>query len=97
MVKLVFGFSKPKHEICGMVFSGEIVKIGSEVKEFKIGDEVFGSTEDDMKAHSEYLKIKENKAIAKKPQNLNHNQIAAIPFGSGTALRFLEKAELKRG
>ena len=43
-VRLFFGLMKPKINILGGVLSGEIEAVGKEVKRFKVGDEVFGST-----------------------------------------------------
>jgi len=43
-VRFFFGLRKPKCNILGSVFSGEVESAGSGVKLFKAGDQVFGHT-----------------------------------------------------
>src|SRR4051794_38104093 len=43
-VRLVTGLRRPKRQILGMEFAGEVVEVGSAVTEFAVGDEVFGGT-----------------------------------------------------
>ena len=59
-VRLFFGFKKPKINILGGVFSGEVEAIGSAVTKFKVGDPVFGSTDMRFGAYAEYLCQPEN-------------------------------------
>jgi NADPH:quinone reductase-like Zn-dependent oxidoreductase len=40
--RLAFGFNKPKINILGNEFAGEIAAVGNEVTLFKVGDQVFG-------------------------------------------------------
>jgi NADPH:quinone reductase-like Zn-dependent oxidoreductase len=96
-VRLFFGLFKPKKEILGSVFSGEIESIGSEVKHFKIGDEIFGHTDMSFGAYSNYKCFPENGSIALKPTTISHNEAAVIPFGGVTALHFLKKAAIQQG
>ena len=96
-VRLFFGLFKPKKEILGSVFSGEIESVGSEVKRFKIGDEVFGHTDMSFGTYAEYKCFPENGSIALKPASISHNEAAVIPFGGVTALHFLKKASIKHG
>jgi NADPH:quinone reductase-like Zn-dependent oxidoreductase len=97
MVRLIFGLVKPKKTILGIVFSGEIESIGKDVKLFKIGDPVFGSTGFGFSAYAEYTCLPENGVIALKPNNISHSEAAAIPFGGNTALYFLQKAHITPG
>ena len=52
-VRFFFGLRKPKINILGSVFSGEIESVGKEVKRFKVGDEVFGHTDMKFGAYAE--------------------------------------------
>jgi len=97
VVRLFFGFTKPKHPVLGGVFSGEIEAIGKSVTRFEVGDKVFGSTGMSFGAYAEYKCLPEDGILSIKPNNISHEQAATIPFGGTTALHFLRKANIKRG
>ena len=96
-VRLFFGLMKPKINILGSVFSGEVERIGKDVKLFKIGDQVFGHTDMRFGAYAEYKCLPENGTLALKPDNLSHTGAAIIPFGGTAALYFIKKAAIKPG
>jgi NADPH:quinone reductase-like Zn-dependent oxidoreductase len=96
-VRLFFGLMKPKINILGSVFSGEVERVGKDVKLFKIGDQVFGHTDMRLGAYAEYKCLPENGSLALKPDNLSHTGAAIIPFGGTTALYFIKKAAIKPG
>ncbi|MEP7322971.1 MAG: NAD(P)-dependent alcohol dehydrogenase [Saprospiraceae bacterium] len=94
-VRFLLGLRKPKINILGSVFSGEVVQVGKEVKLFKIGDQVFGHTDMRFGAYAEYICLAENGTLAIKPNKLTHTEAAVIPFGGTTALHFIKKAAIK--
>ena len=96
-VRFIFGLIRPKINILGTVFSGEVESFGEDVKKFKIGDSVFGHTDMSFGAYAEYKCIPENASIALKPANITHKEAAVIPFGGVTALHFIKKAKIKPG
>ncbi len=96
-VRFIFGLLKPKMQILGSVFSGEVESVGTDVKKFKVGDVVFGHTDMSFGAYAEYKCLSENASIALKPANVTHKEAAVIPFGGVTALHFIKKAAIKPG
>jgi NADPH:quinone reductase-like Zn-dependent oxidoreductase len=94
-IRFFFGFTKPKKTILGGVLSGTVEIIGKDVKLFKVGDQVFGSTGIGFGAYAEYKCLPENGVLALKPKNITHSEAAVIPFGGTTALYFLKKANIK--
>ena len=96
-VRLFLGLTKPKINILGSVFSGEVELVGKDVKLFKVGDQVFGHTDMRFGAYAEYLCVPENGTLALKPAILTHAEAAVIPFGGTTALYFIKKAAIKPG
>jgi NADPH:quinone reductase-like Zn-dependent oxidoreductase len=96
-VRFFFGLIKPKNNILGTVFSGQVERVGTGVKNFKPGDLVFGHTDMKFGAYAEYKCLPENSSIAMKPADITHKEAAAIPFGGVTELHFLKKANIKPG
>ncbi len=95
--RLMFGLTKPRRPVPGMDMSGEIESIGKDVKLFKEGDKVFGTTGMRLGANAEYTCLSENAALVKKPDNMSHEQAVAIIFGGLTAIHFLrDKANVQR-
>ncbi len=96
-VRFLSGLIKPKFNILGSVFSGEVESIGRDVTLFKVGDHVFGHTDMRFGAYAEFRCFPENASLALKPANITHTEAAVIPFGGTTALHFIKKADIKRG
>ena len=94
-VRIIFGLLKPKINILGSVFSGEVESVGGEVKLFKVGDHVFGHTDMRFGAYAEYVCLPQNGSFTIKPASISHHEAAAIPFGGVTALHFMSKAMIK--
>ena len=97
LVRLVFGFFKPKIRVLGNVISGIVEAVGKNVTTFKIGDEVFGLNDLTMGTYAEYLVVQESTPLALKPSNTSFEEAAATVFGGHTALHFLKKADIKTG
>ncbi len=89
------GLFKPKNKILGGDISGVVEAVGKNVKNFKTGDEVYGDVS--WGGYAEYVCALEN-LIAHKPQNMSHEEAAALPIAALTALQGLrDKGEIKSG
>lgn len=92
-VRTIAGLFKPKHAILGHEYAGVVEAIGDKVKQYKIGDRVFGSTDLASGAHAEYIAVKESGIITHAPENLSFDQLSPVPVGALTAMFFLNKME----
>ncbi|MBZ0281128.1 MAG: NAD(P)-dependent alcohol dehydrogenase [Anaerolineae bacterium] len=97
LARMEFGFRKPKKQILGSEFAGEVEAVGKAVKQFKVGDPVFGYRGSSMGANAEYLCMPETGLVALKPGNLSYEEAAAIPGGALTALSLLQKVDIQPG
>lgn len=84
--------------ILGHDLAGIVVEIGSKVKNFKVGDEIFSRVPDfQIGTFAEFIAIDEN-FVAPKPKNISMEEAASIPLVGLTVWQaFLENAKLKKG
>ncbi len=96
--RMTLGFRKPKNPIYGMELAGDVEAVGKDVKQFKIGDRVFGSTLNaSFGAHAEYKCLPEDGALATMPSNATYEEAATLSIGANTALFFLRKGDMRPG
>ena len=95
VMRILFGFTKPRNPVLGLMFSGIVEEIGKKVTAFKPGDSVFGSTGSKMGAHAEYAVVREDGVVTKKPEKASYEEAAALVFGGMTATFFLRKAGIE--
>lgn len=86
--RLFTGFAKPK-KIPGDVLAGIIEAVGKDVKSFKEGDRIYGSSGTNFGTNAEYITLAEDEALAIKPANITSGEAAGISEGALTALPFL--------
>ena len=89
--RLFLGVFKPKVELMGTGFSGDIVAIGKGSKLFKVGDAVFGESTLHFGANAEYICISEEALLLKKPKQLGYKEASTICDGPLTSLNFLDR------
>ncbi|HEX4631743.1 MAG TPA: NAD(P)-dependent alcohol dehydrogenase [Chthoniobacterales bacterium] len=92
--RLLFGLRKPKNTTPGSDFAGTVEAIGTNVTEFKLGDEVFGVRAGCL---AEYLCVRRNGAVALKPANTTFEQAASIPTALVALQGLRDTAHLKTG
>jgi len=95
LVRLDGGLLEPKDIRLGADVAGRIEAVGSNVKLFKPGDDVFGDVS--TGGYAEYVCAPE-KVLALKPANVSFEEAAATPMAALTALQGLrDKAQVQPG
>jgi NADPH:quinone reductase-like Zn-dependent oxidoreductase len=96
-LRVVLGLIKPKKQVLGGYFAGEVESVGKDVSKFKKRDQVFGTTKLRLGAYGEYVCLPASYTLAPKPYNVSFEEAAAVPLGGLNALHFLRKANIQNG
>ena len=100
VVRILLGLGKPKIKRPGVDVAGQVEAVGTNVTEFKAGDQVFGTCRG---AFAEYACISGSASILKsvlvmKPHNVTFEQAASAPIAALTALQGLrDKGRIRPG
>ncbi|MFX1277773.1 MAG: NAD(P)-dependent alcohol dehydrogenase [Promethearchaeota archaeon] len=99
LMRLGIGFRGPRKSfsILGQELAGEIESVGSEVKLFKKGDPVFGTTSFHFGSYAEYLCLRESEILLIKPNNMTYEEATTIPVGGLEAVHYLREANIQEG
>ncbi|MCS4433007.1 NAD(P)-dependent alcohol dehydrogenase [Aquiflexum gelatinilyticum] len=97
IMRFFTGLTKPSNPILGTDFAGMVEGLGNSVKGFKIGDRIFGFTDQGMSSQAEYLVCKTEKFISHMSKNVSFQQAAASIEGAHYAINFINKVKLEKG
>ena len=94
--KLILPYRMPL--VLGHDVAGVVTRVGSRVRQFKLGDEVYARPDDfHIGSFAEFIAVKED-SLALKPNNISMEEAASLPLVALTVWQALvEKAELKKG
>ncbi len=95
--RLISGLRRPKQRILGTELAGEVVAVGAAVREFAVGDHVFGTSGFRFGAHAEFICMRESARLALKPAGMSFEEAASVCDGGLNALWCLRLAELRTG
>ncbi len=84
--------------VMGYDVSGDVVEVGKDVQNIKVGDAVFARpNQQDAGAIAEFARLKEDE-LAIKPENVSYTDAAAVPLAGLTAWQALiTKGNLQKG
>jgi NADPH:quinone reductase-like Zn-dependent oxidoreductase len=93
--RVQMGWFKPKSNRLGVDFAGTVELVGRHVTQFQPGDEVFGGKNG---ALAEFVSVREDRALVRKPDNISFEEAAAVPIAALTALQGLrDKGKVQPG
>ena len=95
--RLVSGLRRPRQPILGSEFAGEVEAVGAAVREFAVGDHVFGTSGLRFGAHAEFMSIPDSARMARMPAGMSFEEAAAVCDGALNALTCLKQADLRKG
>ncbi len=85
--RLAGGLRRPAQTGLGHDFAGDVVAVGADVTDPRVGDAVFGST---VRAFAEYVVVRAEGVVAK-PPGVGYEVAAAVPVAGITALQGLRR------
>ena len=88
------GLLRPKRKTLGTELAGEVEAVGAAVREFEVGDEVFGVKSG---SHAEFVCLRESAPLAHKPAGMTFEEAAGVCDGAALALACLRKADVQKG
>lgn len=97
--RLMVGLRKPtKIKILGCDIAGEIEAVGGNVKQYQVGDKVFGDISNcGWGGFAEYVCVPADKnVLVSKPDSMSFEQAAAIPQAGVLALQGLRKGKIEQ-
>jgi NADPH:quinone reductase-like Zn-dependent oxidoreductase len=96
IMRLVFGWKRPRQVIRGITAAGQVVAIGNCVSRFKIGDRVNFINSMKASCMAQYIALRETKIISKIGNNVSYVQAAPIAFGAMSAYHFINESNIKK-
>lgn len=94
--RFLVGLRRPRIRTLGVEFAGEVAAVGASIREFKVGDRVFGGPRG-FGAHAEFISLKESGPIAHMPAGMSFEDAAAVCDGTNEALATLRAAKIREG
>jgi len=96
IIRLINGLLRPKKNILGSEFAGEIEAIGKDVRTLRRGDQVFGLSTGNFGTHAEYVCIPEKGSITIKPTPMSYEEAAAVCDGLMLAMTYIRKINFQK-
>lgn len=94
-VKLIVPYKPPV--VLGNEFAGDVVAVGSAVRDFHVGDRVYGRMPlKKIGAFAEYTAVAQE-SIAVIPEYLSYDQAATVPLAALTAMQAFELMDAQKG
>lgn len=91
IMRFFTGFFKPKSAIPGTDFAGTIEAVGAQVKQFQVGEKIWGFDDQGIGSQAQYFVLPETKAISRIPGGVSFAEAAASAEAAHYAYNFFTK------
>ncbi len=91
------GLLRPRQRILGTELAGEVAAVGAAVRDFAVGDKVFGASPWLFGAHAEFICLRESGPLARMPAGVTFEQAAAVCDGACLALMGMRPSGIRKG
>lgn len=88
------GILKPKHKVSGSDIAGKVIKVGSGVKNLKLGDRVYGDMSEEAFGAFATHKIVREDALTLMPDEMSFKTAACLASAGVISLQAIQKKEL---
>ncbi|MBB5515895.1 NADPH:quinone reductase-like Zn-dependent oxidoreductase [Rubricella aquisinus] len=88
--RLFLGLRRPKQDLIGTCYAGEVMAFGSQVTHLRVGDPVFGEAGLRFGANATHLLVDSDGVMLPKPAGLPFEEAATLCDGALTSLNFLQ-------
>jgi len=95
--RFVTGLFKPRYTVSGSEFAGEIVEVGPEVANYRVGDRVFGFDDVRAGAHAEFVAKPADGPLALMPVERSFEEMAPACEGATYALNVIRAMGVSEG
>lgn len=94
IMRFFIGFFRPRLKVLGTDFAGEVVEVGGDVIDYKIGDRVMGFVDEGLSSHAEYTAVSIDKPITIIPKNLDYVEAAACQEATHYAYSWIKNKNI---
>ncbi|MEL6957386.1 MAG: NAD(P)-dependent alcohol dehydrogenase [Pseudomonadota bacterium] len=96
--RLFLGLTRPRAGLSGTCLSGDVVAVGDDVTDFRVGDAVFGEAGLQFGANASHICLDQAGSLLKKPDFVTYEEAATLFDGAMTSWHFLTRiAEVQPG
>lgn len=89
--RLFLGLRRPRHDLAGTCFAGDVIATGSAVTRFQVGDAVLGEAGLSFGANATHICVAADGSLVAKPDSISYEDAATLCDGAMTSWHFLTR------
>lgn len=89
--RLFLGLRRPRNDLSGTCFAGDVIAVGPGVTRFEVGDAVFGEAGLRFGANATHICVEAAGSLLTKPDSISYEEAATLCDGAMTSWHFLTR------